>query len=379
MRTRDIFIALVLLMSPTLLTYAQHDCQSPIIRIPSPENQRILFSLTTEIEQEVWQYDLQTGEQYDTGHRLPLRSVQLSLSPDQSKLIYAQIVYGEDTNQIKLTLLDMKQDRHRLVFKGDSTIVQIIDLHWIDNQSVGFISNGREQQYTIVDTSDATFVSLSANIPAPPNTTVGESIWGDWDIVFNENFSLAVVIDYRNYDSEFIFWNLIDSAPLILDNQLSGRWINITARAYKWADNDRFLVMDNNGNWFKFDVRKDSIWQVTDVSEEYLLQNPILSPHSSDIVFQSIDAQAGTFATTIAIWREDSLLQTCLTLTNFQFRMDSSGWDTEGRFYAFTAYDNVSDETYGYLLDTETIEISTIFSKNEADPTATIIGWIADY
>jgi hypothetical protein len=361
------------------LTFAQENCSQGILAPVDVGNQDILFVVSTDTEQQIWRYDFFESASVDTGIKIPGDSFQLILSPHSNQLAYGLTDFHTtdlDSPTNRIMVVDLKTGNDVEVFSGGSpNYPQIIDLHWIEDGLLGFVSNAREQQYTIVDIENGSSETYQSKIPIPQQETIGESIRGDWHIEYSPDFSRAAFMDFRDYENNITFWNL-DSGQLIeSDAELPVGWVAVN-RAFKWINADHFLIRNEELNWLVFSLQNNTIQRITDVGETYRLQAPIVAPNTASIAFVVQDADLNSFNTSIAVWRDSELIESCLNEDSGQYLMTPTGWDDHSRYFAFTVYDYEDTQTHVYVFDAETARLSSIYLVDKADPKAVVIGWI---
>lgn len=360
------------------LVTAQDSCsQGSFDPIDAP-TQNLFFIVTTDAEQQIWQYQFSENLRVETDVRLPADASQLVFNSHLNQLAYALIDVGSTNGDtvLKIYLIDIITGEQAEVFSGTSPIfTQLIGLHWTADNRLGFISNGREQQYTIVDIKSGTIETHQAGIPIPPRKTAFENPFGDWHIEFSPNFAYAAFMNFMDYRSNIAFWDLASGGFLQTDVEIPVRWYD-RQRAGIWADDNNFLIMDEKLDWFNFSLQTNMLHQITDVGDAHKLLAPIIAPDNLSIAFQIWHTEPGNFDTSIAVWRGGDLIESCLTENIGQYLMGEQGWDSTSHYFAFTVYDYVKEVTNIYVFDTVSASLFNIYSLNRADARAVIVGWI---
>jgi hypothetical protein len=383
MKMPKLIITAALFCMLTITTVSQDDCGLDQLDI---QNQLLLFSVSTDTERQLWRHSFAENSSTYTGVSIPDDAAQLVLSPDSSRLAYRLIDYGTlnpDDDVLKVNVLDINTGDDAEVFAGTNPDTpQLIDLRWIDNNRLGFISNGREQQYTIVDVETGDSIMHRAGIPIPERDTVGESIWGDWDIAFSPLFSRAAFVDLWEFDI-ITFWDLETGSLVKTDVEFPVGWV-YPSRPYKWADEDHFLIRNDEWNWLEFSVEADTVRQLTDVGEIYRLHAPVVSWDGTSIAFIVYHKDSNNFDTSLAVWNNGELIKSCLNEQTGQYLRSRNGWDNSSRYFAFTVFEYAAErhppyvynDTSIYVFDTETAALSKIYSLSQTDSTTEAIGWI---
>ncbi len=180
------------------LSFAQESCGYE----EADTSQHLLLVIPTNEEQQIWRYSFLEDEAIDTGIRIPISAFQLTLSPNSNQLAYRLIETDESVpngREFRIMVLDLGEDSEIEVFAGSTpNITQVVDLRWIDEKRIGFVSSAREQQYTIIDIDRLEAKNHRANIPIPVQETRQESARGDWHIEYNSDFSRGAFMNFRD-------------------------------------------------------------------------------------------------------------------------------------------------------------------------------------
>jgi hypothetical protein len=373
---RALAITSILMLSGILS--AQDGCKPALNNSIAGQNYDLLFIASTHTAQQIWRYNFGKQAAVDTKLRIPDDAFQLTLDSGANQLAYGIIKHDPISNKdtLKIDTLNLNTGENVEVHAGKPPeLPQIIDLRWLGNNRVGFISNGREQQYTIVDVQNGSSITYHSEIPILPKTNVSESVLGDWDIQYSPNFTRAAFIDFRNSDNTITFWNLDARQQIKTDLELPVRWVDAKG-AFEWINEDQFLILNAESNWLEGSLESNALRQITDIREDYRLRVPVIAPKQQLIAFQVFDSDSNNFTSSIGVWNGKALIKSCLSKDSGQYLMNSRGWDKSSRYFAFTVYDYVADETHIYVFDTQTAILSNIYSSNRADPKAVVLGWV---
>ncbi|MCA9882909.1 MAG: hypothetical protein KC708_08065 [Anaerolineae bacterium] len=360
-----------------VISLGQDACEFELSEAADAIDGGFLFLVSSEREQEIWLYDFNQAASNNLEMTLPIDAWGIALSPQGDEIAFAMSNYDEVAAELTVNLLNIETGNTRQVFAGDADtqITQIVDLHWISESQLGFVSNGPKQQYTIVDVNEGIAKTFRAEIPIPELNVLGGSIWGDWDIKFSPSFLNAAFLHVLDYQSTITFWNLNTKNKVDIDYQIPVRWV-ANNRAYSWIDDDRFLVRNQESNWLEVSLKQNLVQKMTDAGSLFQLDSPIIAPDGSSIAFLVRDIRLDSFSTMLGIWRNGELALSCIKTTSGQLQVNSEGWDDTSRYFVFSVYDYENAISEIYLLDVTRNQIADLYLLDFPSTRVSALGWV---
>ncbi len=375
---RELFIVgSIQLMSFVGFVQPQSDCVNDQLPITLDLVTHLLFMVPNEETIQIWRSS--SGDQLaiPTKFTLPLDASQIILDPSGSKVAYVLLYNGQVASR-RIMLLDLFTGQTEEILSSTvANIPQLIDLRWISETQLGFVSNAIEQAYTIVNIGEHSFQTRNANIPIPERDVRGGSSFGDWDIKFSQDFSHAVFIDFRTPAEPIEIWDVENSEKLDIENLPPVSWVG-AARAYRWhPTEDIFWIRAGISDWFEIQITTHEILQITDAGSLGILQFPIIHSDTDRSVFQAVNDQQGQFVTSLMLLDDGILKSTCLEITiAVTFNAGTAGWSSEGDFYALAQIDHEREKSMILILDTTSLEFANIYESSSVLPQMEILGWV---
>ncbi len=361
--------------------HSQNSCVYEELQQPINFDADLLFMYSTEDALQVSTISSSDSSTIQSRFVLPADASQVSLNPSNLKIAYALIDNSEVISR-RIMLLDLLTgESSEILESSEDDIPQIIDLRWIDETRLGFVSNGVEQAYTIVSINEGIVQTQSANIPIPERNVRGGSSFGDWDIVFSQDFSHAVFIDFRTPDQPIEVWDLESSTKLGIDNLPPVSWTGGSqgSRAYKWHPvEDVFWIREEISDWYSIDIENNQISKTADEDGLGILQFPAIHPDTNDAIFQAVLELEGQFIRNVVLLKNGVLESTCLETANAILNTDTAGWNSNGELYALTRINDLQNESVILVLDTNSLEFFRIHLDDSALAQLEILGWIQE-
>lgn len=343
------------------------DCASNGSANHARTNASILFvRMTDALNEEIWRYSLANAQASPFVTQLPSRIYPIDLSPDGQMLAYSRL------NSINLhPQLYIQTVTGELLFKSRmNAYEEMIDPHWISEDQVGFKSGVNE--YVIVDVPSKTYRAY--RFPVPPNIEFRNLL-----ITFNHSFTYAAVINEYSQDP-IQFWDLNSGTKLNLNTHIAGSQVFLS-RVIEWSNHqdDTFFIMNDERNWLRLSLRNDTLQQITDVGHEYKLFLPQMTKDGEFIVFLASSPELDRYDQAIGVWHNHGLVILCNLSSSEQVIMTDEGWNATERQYAFTVYDYVADLSKIYLIDLDSMSVSTLVTEAASYPgIRKILGWMMD-